>query len=229
MLMSRRRQRALDRPTDIEASGQAVLAQTDSGSPVAQAQRLAVIRQQSSAPRIAKLNRTRNPAAILWRVWAIVVDAVESMARRWARSDIRQKGGEIVPPTLTDHDASLSVVLAIRIRWAGTAALLHQLPCAVLDRICAAVAVLQLRGAFSFSAAARSGAALPKRLQVGARLVAALAAASKSALVSAALRQLGQHGQAAIDAADHILRLHRHNADYTPVCINGRGLTDAIS
>lgn len=79
--------------------------------------------------RVAVLFQGCRPAAVSWSVWAIVIDAVNAVSRRWPRPHVSRKRLEVVP--LRAHgDASPTVRRVGDVRGA-VAALMHAAPLAV--------------------------------------------------------------------------------------------------
>ncbi len=97
------------------------------------------------------LLRACRPAAVCLVVWAVVVDAIEGMLIRWARSHVGEERFEGAFPTLANCDAA-STVETIRDVARSTAPALHAAPRLVLARVFHAVARMVRSGSSSFVA-----------------------------------------------------------------------------
>lgn len=64
-------------------------------------------------PAVVRLLDPCRPAAVIRLVIAAVVSAVKGVGWRWPRAHVREKGGEVMPPPLTDANSSASVVLEV--------------------------------------------------------------------------------------------------------------------
>lgn len=84
-------------------------------------------------PTIPHLFGARSPFAVLWTVWAVVVDALKRVVGRWPRADVGIEGGERLNPRRTNRNASSAVVLE-GFRSRVQAAVLHRSPRLVLWR-----------------------------------------------------------------------------------------------
>lgn len=63
-------------------------------------------------PIMTLLNRG-GPAAVIWRVRSIVVDAIQ-LIPRWLRSHVCQEGGKVVAPSITHRDATTTPISIAR-------------------------------------------------------------------------------------------------------------------
>lgn len=99
-------------------------------SPVFQTQGLAPIGEPGCAPRISALFCRGGPTAILRRVGAVVVDAVERMFGVWAFTHIFEEIRKRAEPTVTDDDSAAPVVLILLERF-RVAARFHRFPGAI--------------------------------------------------------------------------------------------------
>ena len=96
---------------------------------------------------IATLLQWSGPAAILWRVWAVVVDSVNGVCRGWLRSHIGQERLEAVLPSLADSDTATAPILVSLVRQPETTRL-QVAPCVIFGRsavVTAAMAVLDVQ------------------------------------------------------------------------------------
>ena len=61
------------------------------------------------------------PAAVLRRVWSVVIDAIDGMSWRRARTHVLKELREISEPRLVDVDATASIVGIPRVGWIAAA------------------------------------------------------------------------------------------------------------
>lgn len=88
---------------------------------------------------VAHLLRARCPAAIAWFVVAMLIrPAIWRVLRSWSPSHIGQKGRKRLAPTITDRDATTTVVSKIFPVWV-VAALHHIRPLVILRQMTQAV------------------------------------------------------------------------------------------
>lgn len=64
-------------------------------------------------PTISSLGGTTRPDAVLLAVWAIVVDALNSVFSCWTRPHVSEEGLERMPPFVRDVDATAAVVFPV--------------------------------------------------------------------------------------------------------------------
>ena len=87
----------------------------------------------------------RCPAAVVWRVIAIVVDAIKAMAARRTSAHIGEEILETLHPAVADHDPASAVTVPVLIGRQSTS-LSHAPPCTVFRR--RITARLAMRGEF---------------------------------------------------------------------------------
>jgi hypothetical protein len=147
------------------------------------------------APRLAAivgLFLLRRPAAILGRVRAVVVDAVERVKLRRTLSHVREERFEAVAPAVADRNSAATVVgvaRCLRIQ----APVLHLLPRAEFRRLAPAVRAVRGGRALTVQAPARLRSAAEELLSDG-RGVPAVAPAEPRSMLAVMLAFL-QHDQ----------------------------------
>lgn len=95
---------------------------------------------------VAALLSDCGPAAILWRVRAIVVDAIDGVFRGWTWPHIGQKRCELVAPSVAHGDAASAPVLVSGVGQIEASAA-EVAPCLVFNRRAATPLVPVLCGA----------------------------------------------------------------------------------
>jgi hypothetical protein len=111
------------------------------------------------------LHRTTGPAAVLWTVWAVIVDAVKRVVL-WCCTHVAKERLEAVKPFVAHPDPASAVVVVVRMALVA-AALLHAVPDGALASGFPASG-LSVRGgacddSLSHQAAAAFGVAVTKR------------------------------------------------------------------
>lgn len=152
-----------------------------------------LIRQEPAGQRIARAWRqwherlrslvpvlftARRPFAIIRRVRAVVVDAIDRMFGTGAWTHVLSKVGEGMQPTIADSNASAAIV-GVMWRARIQAAVFHRAPTAVFQRIRAAVP----RDAFFGEASTTARATLAHIAQRAYDLTAAIAAKQPAAMI----------------------------------------------
>jgi hypothetical protein len=141
--MERFGERPMSRPAFVQPVANLIGGQPCSLGPLDEGQRLPLPRQSgggASSSAVARLLQLGRPAAIVWRIWAIVVATLQRMLRGGARPQISEEIGERFPP-ITDRDpsaspAGISVALGIR------AALFHSQPSVVFGCVASPMFVM---------------------------------------------------------------------------------------
>lgn len=90
---------------------------------------------------VVGLFSARRPTAVLRRIWAFVVDAVNGVMARWARSHILIECREVVPPSLTDANASPAIPLVV-LGVSVVATRVHPAPAGIFRRFLHAMLVV---------------------------------------------------------------------------------------
>lgn len=75
---------------------------------------LALPGDDAAPSRVALLFLSRGPAAILRRVGAVVVDSIQGVLSRWARSHVAKELTEVVSPLIAHRDATATVAREVR-------------------------------------------------------------------------------------------------------------------
>jgi hypothetical protein len=109
----------------IQTRKQSAAGNARNSRPFSDGSRLALHRVISTNTSVAHLNRSSGPAAVIRRVWTVVVDAVERHLRPW----LAHVSKEVLElrPTLADRDSTPSVVAEEAIVGVG-APLPHPVP-----------------------------------------------------------------------------------------------------
>lgn len=116
-----------DGPIPEKSSTQRLNAKIDAPRPFSQDEGLAVQRQADVVATVTHLFFFGCPSAILRRIRAIVIDAINRVPHGWARSHVFAERGEAVAPTVAHHNAATTVV-AIDCRGGNVAARPHASP-----------------------------------------------------------------------------------------------------
>jgi hypothetical protein len=91
------------------------------------------VHDKSRAAAVARLHRGRGPAAILRRIWALVVNPIKAVPRAWASAHIGQKHIVGVAPSCANRDAA-APIFRVRGRAPILASVDHRLPGAIFRR-----------------------------------------------------------------------------------------------
>lgn len=122
-----RSQQCVEGPSTLKSCAKAYPAQINSVGPIGQRQRFAAVAHKLRRAAVSCLLAPVRPAAVFWGVRAVVVDAVDAVFRRWARSHVRQEGFERMEPARADRNAAPSVPVVVRVVRIGRAAF-HRTP-----------------------------------------------------------------------------------------------------
>lgn len=148
------------------------------------------------------------PPAILWRVRAVVVDAVYRVLRRWAWTHIRNEGSVVVAPRIADSDAAPAIVLKDGIARV-VAALFHSFPCSVLARLVglpmSSVAAPLIRCGFAMEATATARIASLKPASSNYYGAAAVALTAPRVMFAHCVG-VGSNHQPAVSVSDSVLQ-----------------------
>lgn len=106
--------------------------------PILDAHGLAIHGEKARFARVQNLLSARSPSAVVRRIRAVVVDAVDRMVLRWPRTHVGKKVSERVAPTFADENASASVV-GIGDVVPVVAASVHGHPRQMFRRVCQTV------------------------------------------------------------------------------------------
>lgn len=109
----------------------------DSNRPVSQRQGLALKCEQAIASFVSALFSACRPPAVPWRVWTVVVFAVNAVCRGWAPTHVRVELFEFLPRRI-DRYAAAAVVCVARF-LVVCAALPHSIPDEIFRRLVVAV------------------------------------------------------------------------------------------
>lgn len=109
---------------------------------------------QNAVSFVTGLFGSSGPSAIVRCVVAVVVASVERVCGGWFRSQVSEKIGEAVKPTLADRD-SAPTVIGIAGIGRSVATVLHRPPDVVLRRLATSMCPIGLTGSFSMKATAR--------------------------------------------------------------------------
>lgn len=138
-------------------------------------------------PCVSRLLSKCGPTAIVRRVWAIVVDAVNGVLRRRLRSHVGQESLEGVAPTVTDSDATPAIVLkSRRVRIQATS--FHGFPCSMFWSACQAVNLVGFGCTLLLVAAAACVFTNAQVVTLSDRRIAAVAGTQPPQLVSASTK-----------------------------------------
>lgn len=171
----RRHQRQLNRQTTLQAVIQAGKTDTDARGPICQAKRHALIRQQASSRRVARLFGLRSPSHIADVVVAVVVDSFKRISRR-ARPHIGAEVCEITPSIR--HANAAPTIAAIVSRSRVTTAMQHTFPNGVLACPCASTSGTVFHDGLAVQASTASRLSVTKVRSKNQCLLPALAAAT---------------------------------------------------
>jgi hypothetical protein len=116
-------QDAFDWPSGNETSANRQRADTCLPSPLGNCLTFATVFDAVIRATVVNLFSVRGPAAILWRIWTVIVDAVETAAL-WPRAHISVERSE-VRPAIADCDPSRGIVAIAR---SGETAAAHRCP-----------------------------------------------------------------------------------------------------
>jgi hypothetical protein len=75
----------------------------------------ALIGEQVIVSFVRALFASRRPSAILWRVWASVVDAFDRMVAAWTWAHVREEGSTTGAPSIADGDPAASIRWEFRV------------------------------------------------------------------------------------------------------------------
>lgn len=135
----RDRQRHGDTPAvDIDPLQDRVARYPDASRPLGRRQRFSLVNQETIVALIVSLFSPGRPPAVLARVWAVSVDAIDRVPARWTQAHVREEIHKRAIPCVAYRDASAPIIWkapAIGI----VAALPHHAPGGVLRRIFHAV------------------------------------------------------------------------------------------
>lgn len=146
------------------------------------------------------------PAAVLWGIRAVVVNALNRVFVRWAPSHV---GDEIIKrlPSVAHGYAASTVVLVSLVVWFPTS-LAHNLPDAILRALAVAVCAVSLSRASACSLAIKAsttgGVAVPKVLADHLRLCPALTSAEPIRSFACPVRNALEDRQASYDLAGKV-------------------------
>lgn len=124
--------------------------------------------------RVIGLSFFRCPDAILWRVWAIVVDTFERVSGVWPLSHIRKEGGKIISPSFANGYAAPAVMGERSLVWVR-AACNHAAPNFVFRRMGQSMNGIALAGYFRRETPAAFGAPTGYGVVLGDKSIPALA------------------------------------------------------
>jgi hypothetical protein len=107
-----------------------------------------------------------SPSAIFWRVWAVVINAINRVLGRRTTPHVRQEGVIRVAPSVAHMNAAASIAVIVDMARAGASGL-HSLPDFVFGgrlplRALSVLFIWATSAVFSFQAAAAFGAASPQ-------------------------------------------------------------------
>lgn len=122
----RRSQCSLVCPSSLDSGNNRCGADAGAIRPVSRAHRLATIGQHNVAATVPALSLVVGPAAVLWAIWTVVVDAVDGVSLRWAPAHVGQEISEI-HPSIAHRDTASTISVEIGGCAAG-AATDHTLP-----------------------------------------------------------------------------------------------------
>lgn len=105
---------SLSVPTSEDSRFQRVSTASDMSFPFSDGATFAVHNQHMILPSVVGLFARRGPSAIVRLVIAVVVDAIDGVAR-WAQSHIRVEISERIAPPIADRNASFPVSIKFRI------------------------------------------------------------------------------------------------------------------
>ena len=105
-----RRHRLFDSPAAPQAPSDRVsFGKTQPLAPLFYGQAFAVVLKNMIPGGVARLRTRQRPAAVVWRVVAIVIFAIYRVTRRWSRTHIGQKVLKRIQPSVADGDSSTAI------------------------------------------------------------------------------------------------------------------------
>lgn len=125
-------QGAIYGPTALKSPIEYFFRQSSECHPFNEKSAFALMFQMSVCAPISRLLHWRGPAAVVWRVRTVVVNAVNRVSRRWAWPHVSQKCSK-VKPLIADANAAPSIESTCRIG----ASLFHAYPSLILRRTAA--------------------------------------------------------------------------------------------
>jgi hypothetical protein len=158
----------------------------------------------------------RCPVAIVWRVWAVIIAAVNRVPVRWARAHVGEEVLEAVAPAIAYRDTA-SAIFRVVGRSRIQASILQALPSMVFDSRAQAVRTVGFVNALEAQAAA-GGAPFPKMVLADDNQRAAIAAAGPGTMSASTTIGLMQDCEASeslsvqIRRALHIFSLYGNGA-----------------
>lgn len=192
LAMFRRCKNTIQGPATRNAFTESSMSDSQLSSPRPQAQRFAVVGQQSNLAGILALFQPCRPStATRLVVSVVVVDPVYRRLREWFRPHIGKEVHKRRPPTLTDCDAPSAVEVILTV-FRVVASTLHFLPCYVF-RACA----FAVRS--GSQATTRLGTALAKLPACNLRQSATFTAAQPDGIAGSCIPGIFEHRQAVID------------------------------
>src|SRR3990167_1292238 len=144
----RRGQGSFKRPPFFKAMAQVVARNADASRPVGQAHRFAIQCQAMISLGISRLFGRCCPAAIVWRVRTVAIEAFNTMRRGRLEAHIGEKASEIGAPFFADRNP-MATVQVIHRRFRIGAALNHVRPRRVLTAFGHPVAIGQASNPFA--------------------------------------------------------------------------------
>ena len=90
-----------------------------------------VVHDEPVAPHVVLLGSSRGPSAILWRIRAVVVNAIKRVCGRWAWPHVGIECGEVMKPPTADANAASTIAAVLRFSF-SRASSLHTPPNPVL-------------------------------------------------------------------------------------------------
>jgi hypothetical protein len=132
-LLTSGRDGALGVPAGLKPASDTPLAESSSTNPLIQVSGLSKSRESHGVAPVGTLLPPRRPAAVLWRIWSVVVDALNGVTCRWAWPHVLKERRKAVSPAVADGDAAPAVA-SERLVARGMAALAHMTPRCVLGR-----------------------------------------------------------------------------------------------
>lgn len=205
--IGRQREDLIDGPSAIQPTLESRETQPGALRPFHQGQRLCVPRYEAIRATVRGLLKRCGPSAVLWRVIAVVVDAIKREAV-WPLAHVRQEGAEVVQPAFAHPNAAPAVgVPAFRFRI--RAALLRRFP----DRVFRQIDLPVARHTFKPEAAAASCIASLERVNADDGCFPAIAFAQPSS-VPPCMTVEGDSDKTPEARAGQINRIHA--SDYIP-------------
>ena len=176
-------------------------------------------RQRNSFATIIGLLCPSCPAAVFRTVSLVIVDAIQSVFRRWPVAHIRQKIIERITPPGTRFDATLAVPFVRPIVGIG-AALPHVRPDVVFRKVGMSISS---RVSFGVQASAGLCVAPPKALSTNNTRLTTQAQALKGHMAPGAddIGGSSKYGEAAKDATSHVGVFHMFDRRWPPSLCQG--------